>query len=261
MPSLGNCDVLYLDPPWAFANRRLIRKDGGKARYGIGASGRYHTMPTQELMDLPVAPVMADPSVCFCWGSNAMAQDALDCMAAWGFRVSTVAFTWIKLNSGRGSWALNRLSNAMFRAGSLEAFLDWLAFFGVGHWTGSNSEPCWLGLRGSPALQRVTKDVSSVIFAPVGRHSAKPPEAARRIVRLFGPDRRYLELFARLESPGSGMPGWTATGFDYDGLDVTIALRGLAGERLCTYAEIVALGYPPKPRKERTHAAHVGLLC
>jgi N6-adenosine-specific RNA methylase IME4 len=253
-------DVLYLDPPWKFANRRLVRKDGGKARFGIGASGRYNTMATEQLMDLPVAEVMADPSVCFCWGSNAMAQDVLDCIDAWGFRVSTVAFTWIKLNSGRASWALDRLSNAMFRQGNLEAFLDWLAFFGIGHWTASNSELCWLGLRGSPALERVTKDVSSVIFAPVGRHSAKPPEAARRIVRLFGTDRRYLELFARIESPGSGMPGWTATGYDYDGLDVHDALCGLAGERMYSYAEIERLGYGTEQR-DGEPAAPVGLLC
>lgn len=224
-------DVIYLDPPWKYANRRLVRKDGGKARFGIGASGRYPTMPTRTLKTLPIQLVMADPSIMFCWGSYPMVKDTLECMGAWGFRVSTVAFQWVKLNRGRARYKLlgaRGLVNALLSK-RLIGFLDWLTFFGPGHWSAANTEPCWLGIRGSPALERADRTISSVVYAPLGKHSAKPPEVAQRIVKMFGPERRYLELFARREdSPGSGMPGWTATGLEYDGLDVFDALQALA---------------------------------
>ena len=52
---------------------------------------------------------------------------------------------------------------------------------------------------------RLSKDVSQIVLAPRGRHSAKPPEIRQRIERLVeGP---YLELFARETTPG-----WTAWG-------------------------------------------------
>jgi N6-adenosine-specific RNA methylase IME4 len=257
-------DVAYVDPPWRFRNRRLIRKDGGKARFGVGASGRYDTMPTEALMGLPLSEVMADPSILFCWGSYAMAQDALACMTAWGYRVSTIAFQWVKLNTGRARlkmWGRRGLMSALASRG-LIGFLDWLTFFGIGHWSASNTEACWLGVRGSPALARVDKTISSVVYAPLSKHSAKPPGVAQRIVRMFGPDRRYLELFARIESPGSGMPGWTATGLEYDGLDVFDALRGLArmeAEREYTYRAIMAKGYSENAAPAQSGPA--GLLC
>lgn len=222
-------DVLYIDPPWAFQNRRLVRKDGGKARYGIGASGRYKTMPTEILKTLPIAQVMAIPSVCFCWGSYAMVPDALACLEAWGFRLSTIGFQWVKLNTGIAAlppWGVGGLVNGLVSRG-LIGFLDWLTFFGTGHWAAANSEPCWLGIRGSPALSRVDRSISSIVYAPRGRHSAKPAEVGRRIVKMFGPERRYLELFARSGSPGSAMPGWTATGLERDGRDVFDALAYL----------------------------------
>ena len=48
--------------------------------------------------------------------------------------------------------------------------------------------------------------VSQTIFAPRGKHSAKPPETRDRIVRLYG-DRPRIELFAR-----ERVDGWDAWG-------------------------------------------------
>jgi N6-adenosine-specific RNA methylase IME4 len=48
--------------------------------------------------------------------------------------------------------------------------------------------------------------VHSVIIAPVGRHSEKPPEARERIVQLCG-DLPRVELFAR-----SAPAGWHVWG-------------------------------------------------
>jgi N6-adenosine-specific RNA methylase IME4 len=95
---------------------------------------------------------------------------------AWGFRYSTIAFDWIKLNAnGNG--------------------LHW------GHGvsgTRSNPEPCLLARRGSPL--RLDEGVHSVVMAPVGAHSEKPDEAYARMERLYPGPR--LELFARKLRPG-----------------------------------------------------------
>jgi hypothetical protein len=77
-------------------------------------------------------------------------------------------------------------------------------FTGMGYHTRANTEPCLLATRGSP--RRLASAVHQVVMAPVGEHSKKPEEVARRIERLYsGP---YLELFAR----GEARPGWAVWG-------------------------------------------------
>ncbi len=220
--------MLMLDCPWRHRDRRKIRKDGKVPRFGVGAQNKYQTMSTEELTWLPIHRVMAKPSVVFCWGTYPMTHDAMACIKSWGFSFSTIGFDWIKLNVGRARWDRTKLAGMLFSKG-LVTFLDWMRFFGVGYWSKSNPEPCWLGTRGKPVLQKVANDISNVVFAPVGKHSAKPGEVPRRIVRMFGPERRYLELFAREKNTeGSALPGWVATGLEYDGLNVWQALEGLA---------------------------------
>lgn len=48
--------------------------------------------------------------------------------------------------------------------------------------------------------------VSQTVFAPVTRHSTKPPEVRDRIVSLYG-DRPRIELFAR-----EAVVGWDRWG-------------------------------------------------
>jgi len=266
-------DVAYIDPPWKFANRRIIRKDGGRARFGMGAVNHYGVLADEIIKALPLSKVMADRSVVFCWGSYAKAKIALEAIESWGFRVSTIGFQWIKLNARVAQLPLvdkrqRGLVNALLEK-DLDGFLDHLTFFGTGHWAAANSEPCWLGIRGAPALPVVDKTVSSIVYAPVSKHSAKPPEVARRIVQMFGPDCRYLEVFARLDSPGSGLPGWTATGLEYDGLDVFDALKMFASLEASddeyTYRALAReygeSAFPLHWRSPKAGTAPVGLLC
>lgn len=80
---------------------------------------------------------------------------------------------------------------------------------GMGHWTRSNPEVCWLGIRGNP--KRASAAVHSVVMAPRGKHSAKPPEVRDRIVELCG-DVPRIELFARGKVP----EGWDSWGNEAD---------------------------------------------
>jgi site-specific DNA-methyltransferase (adenine-specific) len=115
-----------------------------------------------------------------------MLPDALVVMADWGFDYRTCAFVWVKTTkSGQG---------VPFRDSSPPLF------WGCGQWTRSNTEFCLLGIRGKVKVPE-DRSVHQVVCAPVGRHSAKPAEARRRIERMF-PGVRRLELFAREAAPG-----------------------------------------------------------
>jgi hypothetical protein len=111
---------------------------------------------------------------------------------AWDVKLSGPALTWIKTN----------------RDGSI--------FMGTGFAFRANVEIAWLGRIGEP--ERADRGVSSVIVAPRGRHSQKPFAQYSRIERLAGPDKVFVELFAR----GSGPPArWHAAGDELDAAAAT----------------------------------------
>lgn len=70
---------------------------------------------------------------------------------------------------------------------------------GMGNYTRANAEICLLGIKGN--IKRVDSSVHSVVISPVERHSKKPDEVRKRIVRLVG-DIPRIELFAREEKDG-----------------------------------------------------------
>lgn len=158
--------IIYADPPWSYNDR--------------GCSGacekHYRTMKLSDICALPVADIAADDCALFLWATYPMLPEALKVIEAWGFRYKGIAFQWVKQNrSGSGY------------------------FFGLGHWTRANSEPCLLAVKGRP--KRVSASVSQIIAAPVLRHSQKPDEARQKIVELMG-NLPCIELFARAQSPG-----------------------------------------------------------
>jgi N6-adenosine-specific RNA methylase IME4 len=165
--------LIYADPPWSFE----VYSGKGKQR---SAERHYNTMALDEIKALPVASLAADDCVLLLWTVCPELPGALAVIEAWAFDYKTVGLDWIKQNrSGEG------------------------IFTGMGYWTRANSELRLLATRGRP--QRRSMDVHQVIMASVGKHSAKPEEAHKRIERLLaGP---YLELFARTKRDG-----WTTWG-------------------------------------------------
>lgn len=156
-------NIILADPAWPYDNP----KDNNPAMGGI----TYPTMPLEDICNLPVADIAADDCGLFLWATMPKLQEAFRVMSAWGFRYTTCAFTWVKLNpKGEGIYS------------------------GLGHWTNGNAELCLFGKKGHP--KRSAKNVKQIVLAPVGRHSAKPPEVRDRIVKLMG-DLPRIELFAR----------------------------------------------------------------
>jgi N6-adenosine-specific RNA methylase IME4 len=151
-------------------------------------------LPLEKLRALPVPALAAPDSALFIWSVWPNLPAALDLIAGWGFEYKTAAFLWVKTAPSAECVALD--------GGGLH--------WGIGYHTRANTEPCLIGLRGSPL--RLAIDVHQVVVAPVGAHSAKPDEVARRIERLYPGPR--LELFAR-----KSRDGWTTWGNEIPPLD------------------------------------------
>lgn len=163
--------VIYADPPWSYRNK------GTRA----AADKHYSTMSLEDIKALPVREIAADDCALFIWATFPMLREALDVIQAWGFAYKTAAFVWAKQNRRTQGW-----------------------FWGLGNWTRSNAELCLLATRGKP--KRMSAGIHSLVVAPVGRHSAKPPQVLDQIVRLMG-DVPRVELFARERAEG-----WDAWG-------------------------------------------------
>lgn len=167
--------VIYADPPWSYRDKC--------AAGNRGAGFKYQVQDIEWIKSLPVADIADDNCVLFLWATMPLLQEALDTIAAWGFRYRTVAFNWVKKNKIKDSW-----------------------FWGMGNYTRSNSEVCLLAVKGKNPPKRISNSVHSVVDARIEAHSKKPDEVRDRIVKLMG-DVPRIELFARQQTEG-----WDAWG-------------------------------------------------
>lgn len=164
--------ILLADPPWSY------RDEGGRG----SALVHYETMrPIDIAVELDRHATRN--AVLFLWATWPTVDDAFACARMAGFVYKTLAFCWVKTTK-------------------LGDKLHW----GMGHWTRANTEPCFLFVRGRKHPRPKAHNVHQVVLAPVGRHSAKPPEVRDRIDRMFG-DRPRIELFARVRTPGWAVHG------------------------------------------------------
>lgn len=206
----GPYQTIVADPPWWYAPRNKLRQDGTTPSQGIGACHHYDQLSTDEIAAMPVAQLAAGRCHLYLWATCPLLPDALQVMDAWGFRWATVAFVWVKMNAGRWQAAQARVwQRGMFEPADacVAAFLDGLAFFGPGFYTGSNVELVLLGTRGKPFAHAVGCKASQLVFAPRRGHSAKPEAVQDRIEWMYPDAMPRLELFAR-----RALPGWTAWG-------------------------------------------------
>ena len=171
--------IIYADCPWEYSNP----KNNDPAMGGI----TYNTMPVEEIMALPVQSLADKDCALFMWATMPKLREALQVIESWGFTYTTCAFTWIKLNKNAGfiEKTVNKIKYTIIEGGF---------YSGMGHWTNGNAELCLFAKKGRPPRNK--KNVKQLVFSPLGRHSAKPPEVRNRIVELMG-DVPRIELFAR----------------------------------------------------------------
>lgn len=158
--------IIYADPPWQYNSRA-----NKKTRFGGGAGGSYSLMTMEEIERLPIQQLSADNSALFMWVTFPYLEDQIKLFGKWGFRYTTLGFSWIKTNPKNGQ-----------------------PFFGVGYYAKSNCEVCLMGIKGR--MKPISNRVSSCVIAARREHSRKPDEVRERITELFG-DVPRIELFAR----------------------------------------------------------------
>lgn len=176
--------TILADPPWRFANRT------GKMAPEHRRLSRYGTMDLEEIKALPVVEVAAKPSHLYLWVPNALLNEGMEVMNAWGYQYKT-NLIWHKIRKDGGPDGR-----------------------GVGFYFRNVTEVILFGVRGKGA-RTLPPGRSQVNFLATRKreHSRKPDELYD-IIEACSPGPR-LELFAR-----GGRPGWEAWGNQADVYDI-----------------------------------------
>ena len=180
LPGLdGQYATILADPPWRFANRT------GKMAPEHRRLRRYHTMSCQEICALPVAAHAADAAHCYLWCPNALLDEGLQVLRAWGFRYKT-NLVWYKVRKDGGPDGR-----------------------GVGFYFRNVTELVLFGVRGRMRTLAPGRTQVNLFSTRKQEHSRKPEELHRLIESCSpGP---YLELFARQR-----VTNWTTWGDEVD---------------------------------------------
>ncbi|WP_372712173.1 MT-A70 family methyltransferase [Hyphomicrobium sp.] len=178
----GGFACVTADPPWHFRARTALQSANWTSRRD--AEKHYDVLSVEDIKALPVGELAAKDAHLFLWITGPMIVQGthVEIMKAWGFKPSSMAFTWVKLKRSHNPLQLRCLP-------SHESDLH----VSLGLTTRKNAEFCILGRRGN--AKRLAKDVREIIMSPVREHSRKPDEFFDRVQRYCaGP---YVELFSR----------------------------------------------------------------
>lgn len=220
----GTYRVVTADPPWHFRARTALQTRNFQC--ARGAEKRYATMGLDDIMAMPVSRLAAKDAHLFLWTTGPCLPQAFEVIKAWGFRYSSIAFTWVKLKRSH-----NALQLRVLPLGATDLHT------GLGLTTRKNAEFCLLARRGN--CRRESKSVREIILSPVREHSRKPDEFYDRVQQYaVGP---YVELFARQSRPGWTTWGNESTKFDKP-YDAQADLGGSIALGLQTIRERVAAG-------------------
>lgn len=173
----GKFSTILADPPWQFQNRT------GKMAPEHKRLNRYGTMTLQQIKELPVHMFATERAHLYLWVPNALLQEGLDVMKAWGFQYKS-NIVWHKIRKDGGSDGR-----------------------GVGFYFRNVTELILFGVRGKKVrtLQPGRTQVN-FIASRKREHSRKPDELYPIIEACsYAP---YLELFARKRHG----PNWTVWG-------------------------------------------------
>lgn len=182
--------VIYADPPWSYGDKGFGKRPGGALKGAFAPeAGKYETMPMSEILGMDVKSIAAKDAALLLWATSPLLPEALQTIAAWGFKFKTIAFCWSKVT------------------------VTGIEVANLGQWTMGNIELCLLGTRGSP--KRLVRNVRQLVTATRTDHSRKPEEVKRRIETLFG-DVPRIELFARTSTAGWEVWGNEAPKINHD---------------------------------------------
>ncbi len=167
---LGQYTTIVADPPWQFQNRT------GKMAPEHRRLLRYPTMELKNIMELPVSRLSAPKSHLYLWVPNALLQEGLKVMEAWGFTYKT-NLVWYKIRKDGGPDGR-----------------------GVGFYFRNVTELILFGVRGS--MRTLTPGRTQVnLFSTRKREHSRKPDEIYDLIESCSPG-PYLELFARFRREG-----------------------------------------------------------
>ena len=171
----GRFGTVLADPPWRFSNRT------GKMAPEHKRLSRYSTMELEEILALPVSHIAAPRAHLYLWVPNALIQEGLLVMKAWGFTYKS-NLVWYKTRKDGGPDGR-----------------------GVGFYFRNVTELVLFGTKGSMRTLAPGRRQVNIISTRKREHSRKPDEQYGLIERCSpGP---HLEMFAR-----HSRDGWTQWG-------------------------------------------------
>ncbi|MBA3650151.1 MAG: S-adenosylmethionine-binding protein [Chthoniobacterales bacterium] len=166
----GRFGTILADPPWQFQNRT------GKVAPEHRRLLRYPTMELREIMELPIGNFAGARSHLYLWVPNALLEEGLRVMKAWGFTYKA-NIVWFKVRKDGGPDGR-----------------------GVGFYFRNVTELILFGVRGSMRTLQAGRTQVNMLATRKREHSRKPDEIYDIIEACSaGP---YLELFARFRRDG-----------------------------------------------------------
>ena len=169
-------DIVYLDPPW-------YRTPCGTAKTP------YETMTWDELKNFELGAWMNRDCVIACWRTGPTEMQESEVLRHWcdrfGLHPGGVGYFWIKTKlDGTPIGASGPRQKFVKQLG------EWVTFLTT--------------KKRGRVFPLQTEAQSQWVFAPKarrGEHSKKPQQVRDNLFELFGPERSYVELFARSEDP------------------------------------------------------------
>lgn len=176
--------TILADPPWQFTNRT------GKMAPEHKRLNRYQTLTLREICEIPVPLAVAETAHLYLWVPNALLQEGLEVMKAWGFTYKS-NIVWHKVRKDGGPDGR-----------------------GVGFYFRNTTEIVLFGVRGSMRTLPPGRRQVNIIRTQKREHSRKPDELYS-IIEACSPAPR-LELFAR-----GTRPKWHAWGNQAENYEIT----------------------------------------
>lgn len=164
LSEMGRYATVVIDPPWPVKPFEFKRS-------GLSLSNNidYPTVPLEAIGEMPVADVLADDALVFCWTVNRFLPYSFNIMGEWGLAYA-YTMTWVK-------------PGGVQVPGSPQFNAEW----------------CIVGRKGRPQY-RETKAFSTANHWPRGAHSEKP-DGFYDLLRRVTPGPR-LDIFGRRRIAG-----------------------------------------------------------
>jgi N6-adenosine-specific RNA methylase IME4 len=194
----GRYSTILADPPWQFQNRT------GKIAPEHKRLLRYPTMTIKEIKELPISTLTAESAHLYLWCPNALLQEGLAVMEAWGFKYKS-NLIWHKERKDGGSDGR-----------------------GVGFYFRNVTEMILFGIKGRMRTLPPGRSQVNYLSTRKREHSRKPDEIFD-IIESCSPG-PYLELFARF--PRKGWTQWGNEDVEENHSTGVAHRKGHTGDRL-----------------------------